>query len=457
MEILRPPDDGTDTPSHTSKVRNVDFRHAHPAYGKGIPDHPRKPLSENKRFAAAIVLTGIVAGIVGWCCSQILHILQRIAWGLEHDSTLLEAASTVPWWHRVALLILAGVISGVSWTLLFRRSKSLTSVQQAVNGKHMPILRTTWHALTQIVIVSLGASIGREVAPREISSALSAWLSDHLGLDSEDRRIIVACGAGAGLAAVYSIPLSGAVYTLEILLVTLRARTVAPALAVSGIAVLVSSTWLRTEPFYTVPDLHATASLTVWAVLLGPVFGWLGVMFRRVVHMCEGERPRNTHLLWTLPVAFAIVGAVSVWMPSVLGNGQASAQTQFEGAWLAGAGLVTACLVLVGKTATTLLTIRAGGWGGTLTPGVALGAGLGTVTGLLWSQVWPGTSIAAFAFIGAAVFLGSSMKAPFTGLILVMEFTHQGSEILVPAVIAIGGAVAATAWAERSARPFASR
>ena len=105
--------------------------------------------------------------------------------------------------------------------------------------------------------------------------------------------------------------------------------------------------------------------------------------------------------------------------------------------------------MLAAKTLTTFLTIRAGGWGGVLTPAVALGAGLGAVIGLPWAAAWPGSEVAAFAFIGAAAFLGASMNAPFTGLILVIEFTAQGPTILVPAVLAVGGATAATTWLTR--------
>ena len=108
-----------------------------------------------------------------------------------------------------------------------------------------------------------------------------------------------------------------------------------------------------------------------------------------------------------------------------------------------------AALVLAAKTVTTFLTIRAGGWGGVLTPAVALGAGIGTVIGLPWAAAWPGSQVAAFAFIGAAAFLGASMNAPFTGLILVIEFTAQGPTILVPATLAVGGATAATTWLSR--------
>lgn len=412
-----------------------------------------RPVPTTIRFAASILSTGIIAGIVGRACTLLLHGVEALVWD-HREGALLQAVDAVDPLHRLLILTLAGLLGAASWTLMFRKDRGLVSVSAAVAGKRMPPLRALWHAATQIILVGMGASIGREVAPREMSASLSAWACDRLGLDAEDRRIIVACGAGAGLAAVYSIPLSGAVYTLEILLVTLRARTVAPAFAASAIAVLVSSGWTRPAPFYTVPDLRASASLTCWALLVGPLLGLLGVAFRRRVHAFEAAKPRDPRLWWTLPLAFAAVGLVSMAVPSVLGNGQASAQSQFDAEWLGGIGLATAALILLAKTLTTLLTIRAGGWGGTLTPGVALGAGLGAVTGLAWSQIWPGTDLAAFVFIGAAVFLGASMKAPFTGLILVMEFTHQGAEILVPAVLAVSGAVAATAWAERT-RPHA--
>ena len=395
-----------------------------------------------RRLAVATLLTGIIAGLVGLACIHLLHWIQAIAWDM-HGGTLLEAVSAVSPARRVGVLTLAGVVGALSWFLLFRRNTAVTSVSGAVGGTPMPPLRATWHALTQVLIVGLGASVGREVAPREMFSAAAA---DGLGLTPEDRRIIVACGAGAGLAAVYSIPLSGAIYTLEILLVSLSARAVAPALITSGIAVLVSTGFTRPAFFYTVPTLTPSLSLTVFGALMGPVLGAAGWAFKEAVARTGAIRPRDWHILITLPLAFVVVGLVSTRIPSVLGNGQASAQTQFDATWAAGAGLAFAQLVLLAKTATTFLTIGAGGWGGVLTPAVALGAGLGAVIGLPWAAAWPGSEIAAFAFIGAAAFLGTSMKAPFTGLILVIEFTGQGATILVPAVLAVGGATAAATW-----------
>jgi len=402
----------------------------------------------NRRFAVATLLTGVIAGLVGLACIHLLHWIQALAWDM-HSGTLLEAVSAASPARRVLNLVLGGILGAASWFFLFRRSRAITSVSAAVGGTPMPPLRATWHALTQVLIVGLGASVGREVAPREMAAAFSAAAADRLGLTPEDRRIIVACGAGAGLAAVYSIPISGAIYTLEILLVSRSRRAVAAAFCTSAIAVLISTGFTRPTPFYSVPTLTPSLSLTVFAALVGPLLGATGWAFKQAVTRVGAARPRDWRLLATLPTASFLVGVIAVWVPSVLGNGQASAQTQFDAVWATGAGLGLAALVLAAKTVTTFLTIRAGGWGGVLTPAVALGAGIGAVIGLPWAAAWPGSQVAAFAFIGAAAFLGASMNAPFTGLILVIEFTAQGPTILVPATLAVGGATAATAWLSR--------
>ena len=126
-----------------------------------------------RRFAVATLLTGIIAGLVGLACIHLLHWIQGTAWDM-HGGTLLNAVSAVSPARRVGVLTLAGIIGAVSWFLLFSRNKAITSVSGAVSGTPMPPLRATWHALTQVLVVGLGASVGREVAPREIAAAFSA-------------------------------------------------------------------------------------------------------------------------------------------------------------------------------------------------------------------------------------------------------------------------------------------
>jgi H+/Cl- antiporter ClcA len=121
--------------------------------------------------------------------------------------------------------------------------RPLVSVKAAVGrdvpGQHMPFFATTAHALLQIVIVALGSPLGREVAPREMGAVLAIWLSSRAGLTPEERRILIACGAGAGLAAVYNVPLGGAVFILEVLLGTFAPRAVIPAIITLVVAAMV--------------------------------------------------------------------------------------------------------------------------------------------------------------------------------------------------------------------------
>ena len=131
-----------------------------------------------RQLAVATLLTGVIAGHVGLACKHILHWIQALAWDM-HSGTLLEAASAASPTRRVVVLTLGGLIGALSWFLIFRRNKTITSVSAAVDGTPMPPLRASWHALTQIVIVSLGASVGREVAPREMAAAFSAAVADN--------------------------------------------------------------------------------------------------------------------------------------------------------------------------------------------------------------------------------------------------------------------------------------
>ena len=113
-----------------------------------------------RRLAVATLLTGVIAGLVGLACIHLLHWIQAAAWDM-HGGTLLQAVSAVSPARRVGVLALAGVVGALSWFLLFRRNKAVTSVAGAVSGTPMPPLRATWHALTQVLVVGLGASVGR--------------------------------------------------------------------------------------------------------------------------------------------------------------------------------------------------------------------------------------------------------------------------------------------------------
>merc|ERR1719197_441186 len=88
-------------------------------------------------------------------------------------------------------------------------------VESCLKGEKMPVCMTVANGAVQDVVVALGGSFGREAAPREIAAMWAGALADKIGATAYERKVLVACGAGAGLAAVYSVPISGTLYTIE--------------------------------------------------------------------------------------------------------------------------------------------------------------------------------------------------------------------------------------------------
>ena len=106
-------------------------------------------------------LRGWLAGITGWACAHLLHVMEHLVWSFS-EGHLLTALYTIPWWRRILTLGAAGLIGGVSWWLLHRTGPGPVPMRQAVAGERMPVLRTIWHAATQIIVIAMGASLGRE-------------------------------------------------------------------------------------------------------------------------------------------------------------------------------------------------------------------------------------------------------------------------------------------------------
>jgi CIC family chloride channel protein len=406
---------------------------------------PARHLAWAVRLGAVVALTGIGAGAGGILVAVLLHLLEHLAFGYNHG-TLLDGLLVAPPWRRVSALVAAGVFGGTGWWALRRFAAPVVSVSKAVGGARMPAATILANVGLQIGIVGLGASIGREAAPRELGAFVADRISTVFRLTTRERRVLIACGAGAGLAAVYNVPFGGALFTIEILLAELSFATALPAFATAAIAALVARLVVPADPLYTLPALKLTGPLVAFSIPIGFITGLAAAGFVHLTHLLEEHRPRGGTILWVMPVVFTFVGLLSVVLPEILGNGRAAAQTVFTDQ----APLLLLTALMLGKTATTSATIGAGAAGGTLTPSIAIGAATGGLLGTLATLIWPGTPLAGYAFLGAAAFLAATMRAPFTATVLALEFTGQGPELFIPAMLAVASAVSIGYLLERA-------
>lgn len=408
---------------------------------------PLPPITQHPLFKTSLVaiVVGVITGLAGMGVALLLHWIQHWAFGysvdqvISHESFLqgVSAASPV---RRVVALVICGVVAGLGWWALYRFGRPLVSIKKAVASEDpsMPVGSTVVHALLQIITVALGSPLGREVAPRELGSVFAGWLTRYTGQSSAERRLLVACGAGAGLAAVYNVPLAGALFTMEVLMGSFDIAVAVPALISSTIAALVAWVGLGNEHQYTIPALDITTPLVVWSILAGPLFGMAARAYASFTQKARANAPKS----WPLPllaiVNFTIIGLFTVYFPQLPGNGKGAATLAFDNQLTL--GLAAALLVL--KVVFTASSLRAGAEGGLLTPGLANGALMAVILGIVWNSFWPGTALGAYALVGATAFLSSSMQMPITAIMLTLEFTRVGHDFLIPLLLAVAGSVA---------------
>ncbi|MFP4900418.1 chloride channel protein, partial [Paraburkholderia sp. BR14261] len=232
------------------------------------------------KFVVASALTGVGAGLGGMMLALLLHEIQHLAYAyslcrIVSEESFLSGVTDASPARRFEALVLCGLVAGFGWWALYRWGRPLVSIKQALTAgaPRMPVLSTIVHALLQIVTVALGSPLGREVAPREIGALWGGWLARQAGLSLADQRVLVACGAGAGLAAVYNVPLGGALFVLEVLLGSFEWRLAVPAIVTSSLAAVTAWVGLGNEQQYSVAQLTLGAPLVVWSTMAGPVFG----------------------------------------------------------------------------------------------------------------------------------------------------------------------------------------
>jgi len=401
------------------------------------------------RLLLAAALTGLAAGLGAVALTVLLHAVQHLAFGYTENTFLTGVRHASPR-RRVLALAAGGAIAGPGWALHRRWLRrhpdtpgiSVTGALAAARPR-LPVLATAVDAVLQIVAVGAGASLGREGAPRQIGAALGGVAGGRLGLDERQRRMLLAAGAGAGLAAVYNVPLGGVAFTLELLLGTLAPDAVAAAVVSSAVATVTGWPFLGTAPIYRVGAPSFDLAVLVAALLIGPVAGVAGGAFRAAMTLARTHAPAGWPVAVTVPATFAALGALAIGYPALLGNGKALAQLALPGALPVG---LAVALVLL-KPVATGACLGSGAIGGLLTPAFSTGAALGLLAGDAWSQLWPGGSATAYALVGAAAMLAVTQRAPVTAVVLTLEFTHAGAATLPAIAVAVLAARHSERWA----------
>ena len=381
----------------------------------------------DKRFIGLIIIVGFIAGLVGASYTHLLHGIQHFVYNYSSADHLSfgAAVARVSPIERLIPLIVCGVIGGVGWVLIHRYGKGVVDIKTAVSGKmDMNPITTVLHATLQIITVGIGSPLGREVAPREASAGITTFL--------------VACAAGAGLAAVYNSPLSAAIFTLETLLLTWNIRAMSAALLCCGLATFVTrQAGVGDVIQYTMAQPSLGSHYVEFSIVLGAIIA-IGVVLFNITQSKLPAIHRSSPVMIPISiVAFTLIGVLAMYFPEILGNGKAGNELTFTNdiTWTYALGLFGSKWVAV------LLALAAGAYGGRITPSMMLGSTLGIVFGTVWAIAIAPVSLGMSAFVGAVVFLGLAQKMPMTSCVFMLELSRFSVEMLFPIALTMGTAL----------------
>ena len=394
-------------------------------------------LAEGRERLLVLALLALIAG----AASGLLGAVFRLA--LERADRFRD--SVVAWAHGEALagflliISVAAAATALAAWLVRRFSPDATGsgipVVEAELQKEQPeapLRLIPVKFIGGVLAMGAGLALGREGPTIQMGASLAHLFGTTFRRNSDECRALLAAGAGAGLATAFNAPIAGAVFVLEELVRRFETRITIATLGASAGAIAVARVLLGTAPdfhvgrlpysgFGAVPPIH---------IAFGIVAGFLGVAYNRTIlgALAAAKRLRRLRVELRAAVVGATVGLLAWFAPAVVGGGDPITQRTLGGKEV----LATLALVFVLRFALGPVSYAAGTPGGLFAPMLVLGSQTGLLFGILCGSLFPGvaTNPTELAVVGMAAFFTAVVRAPVTGIILVIEMTGTFTQFL---------------------------
>jgi CIC family chloride channel protein len=384
-------------------------------------------------WAGLVGFGGAVASLLFRTASNGVHLLIT-----QSGKGMVESFSDMRSWQRFITPAVGGILAGATIVLGMRlaRQKNSTDYMEAIvlGEGNVPFRSSLVKSASALFTIATGGSIGREGPLVQLSAMLASLPGRWRKWPPPRRRLIVACGAAAGIASAYNAPIAGALFVAEIVLGSVAMESFGPLVFASVVATMTIRQFPSMgggNPLYGVPpfQLNAPWEILPYAVL-GIIAGVAAPWFLRFLRLCETmfERSRLPTIA-RLALGGAMVGLLAIRYPEVTGNGYSSINyILHDGGWTWKLLLV----ILACKILATGATFGSGAVGGVFTPTLFVGAGLGYLVGAMFHTLWPHSALtpSAFALVGMGAFLAATTHAPLMAILMVFEVTLDYAIIL---------------------------
>ncbi len=400
------------------------------------------------------LIVGVVTGFGAVVFRDLIGLIHNALFlgkiAVRYDANLFTPAS--PWGPLVILVPVVGALAVTFLITKFApeaRGHGVPEVMDAIyyNGGVIRPIVAVVKSLASAIAIGTGAAVGREGPIIQIGSALGSTLGQIVRMPAGQRIILVAAGAGAGIAATFNTPIGGVMFSIELMMPEVSVRTFLPVALATGTATFIGRFFFGPQPAFSVPRLtplsvNASSALALCLyALLGAVTGVAAAGFVRGLHVTEDlfEKIKGRylrHALGMLLVGILIYGLYQAFGHYyVEGVGYATVQAILLGQ-LSAAGLLS--VLFFCKLLATSLSLGSGSSGGIFSPSLFMGATIGGAFAMLFSALplpFP-VNVPSFAMVGMGAMVGGGTGAVMTAIAMIFEMTRD-YDIVLPMILAV--------------------
>ncbi len=389
-------------------------------------------------LTALAALLGLVGGGAAWVLIHLIEVLTNLALFRQLSTEGHPLTELDPGWPLFAAAVIGALlISGLAKWAPVIRGHGIPETMEAVLTKQSRIAPRTAIAkpISAAIAIGTGAPFGAEGPIIVTGGSIGSLLGQVIPVTPSERKILLAAGAAAGMAATFGAPLAAVVLAIELLLFEFSVRAFVPLVVATSIAGGMHSALFGEGPLFQVPS-HDFAGLDVLPafVLLGVACGVLAIVISRGLFFVEDLYRRLPGSdFWHPAIGAAGFATVGLFVPRALGVGYDAIGDVLNARLAVG----TVAALAVGKLVAWWLALGSGTSGGTLAPILLIRASFGTVIGDGLNHVLPGPDIpiGAYAVVAMAATFGAATQATFTAIVFVFELTRD-YDVILPLMLA---------------------
>jgi CIC family chloride channel protein len=397
-----------------------------------------KPSNQTNEFLF-LLLAILIGALAGTGTLGFLALIKVGQWGFWPGSgDFMARVVAAPWWLKLLIPILGGLAVGpvIAFWAPEARGPGVPEVIEAAalrEGHILPrsaLLKAWCTGLT----IATGGSVGREGPVVGLGAAIGSYLTRLFSFSAGKGRICLACGTAAAFAATFNTPISGALFTIEVILADMEVVYLGHIVIAAIVAVLISRQFLGDFPTFQVAPFvfHHNVELLVY-LALGLLAGLAAIAFTLGIYTADGWFRRLPLPDWLKPALGGLaLGGLAVVSPYILGVGYESINLGLAGKF----ALAAAAFLLITKYLATVLCLGSGMSGGIMGPSLFLGAMLGTILSLAANHFFPGLNLQPtdYALVGMGALVSGTILGPITATVIIFELSNSHA-IIVPAMV----------------------